>query len=42
MELGGHLVNNEFCLIFFSHRLSMPQSKEEGEGKRLLYHDTRN
>ena len=42
IESEGHLVNTEVCLEFISHRLYIPQCKEEGYGERLLYQDTRN
>ena len=43
IESGGHPGTTEICLTLISpHRLYVPQSRKEGEGKRLLYQDTRN
>lgn len=42
IESGENLVNSEIHLVFNFHRFSIPQSRKEGEGKRLLYQDTKN
>lgn len=42
IELEGHLVNAEIHPVFISHRFYILQSNEEGEGKTLLYQDTKN
>ena len=42
IESGGHPVNTEICPMFISQRLYLPQSKKVGEGKTLLYQDTKN
>ena len=41
IELGGHLVNTEACLVFVSHNLYIPQSRKKGEGKRLFFFFTK-
>lgn len=38
----GYRVNTEIPLVFVSYGLYIPQSRKEGEGKRLLVHDTKN
>ena len=43
IESGGHPGTTEICLTLISpHRLYVPQSRKEGEGKSLLYQDTKN
>lgn len=31
IELGGHLVNTEACLVFISHNLYIPKCRKKGE-----------
>ena len=41
IDSDGHPVNTAISLVFVSHSLYGPQTRNEGEGKRLLYQDTK-